>query len=373
MYNYPKYPAAIPTQTPVTGDLVDKIDDLDWLTADWFNAIKQELCAIMTELGATPKGAYANVAARLAAAISIAAPVSGDIIYHNGTSWIALAKGADGHVLTLAAGLPSWAAAGGGGFTFRTGDIILSFNLTAPDGWTDISTTYDDYFLRIQKDTPLTTGGSATHSHTLAEVNIPTHSHGVGSIAAAAEAAHTHGIGSIAAANENAHSHAIGTLANAAEAAHTHSISFASGTEAAHTHARGTFAVASGGAHTHTVSTSGDAGAGTSVLQSPTAFFNKATSSAGTHTHPLTGSSAAGSSHTHFVSGTSAAGASHTHTLSGAPGAGTAHTHSLSGSAGAGSSHTHALSGTTGTIGSTTAFSGDNVPVWLGVRCYQKN
>lgn len=43
---------------------------------------------------------------------------SGDIIYHNGTDNVRLAKGSDGQVLTLASGLPSWAAAGGGGSTY---------------------------------------------------------------------------------------------------------------------------------------------------------------------------------------------------------------------------------------------------------------
>lgn len=40
---------------------------------------------------------------------------SGDIIYFNGTNNVRLAKGSDGDVLTLASGLPSWAASGGGG------------------------------------------------------------------------------------------------------------------------------------------------------------------------------------------------------------------------------------------------------------------
>lgn len=42
-------------------------------------------------------------------------PADGDVIYRTGGSWALLAKGTDGHVLTLASGLPSWAAPGGGG------------------------------------------------------------------------------------------------------------------------------------------------------------------------------------------------------------------------------------------------------------------
>jgi len=45
---------------------------------------------------------------------SLSSVASGDIIYHNGSNWVNLAKGADGQVLTLASGLPSWAAGGGG-------------------------------------------------------------------------------------------------------------------------------------------------------------------------------------------------------------------------------------------------------------------
>ncbi len=41
--------------------------------------------------------------------IGIASQASGDILYFNGTAWVRLAKGTDGQVLTLAAGLPSWA------------------------------------------------------------------------------------------------------------------------------------------------------------------------------------------------------------------------------------------------------------------------
>ncbi len=47
-------------------------------------------------------------------------PASGDIIYRNGSSkWANLTKGTDGQVLTLAGGLPSWAAGGSGG-----GDLL---------------------------------------------------------------------------------------------------------------------------------------------------------------------------------------------------------------------------------------------------------
>lgn len=42
---------------------------------------------------------------------------AGDVLYHDGTEWLHLPKGADGQVLTLAAGIPSWATPSGGGLT----------------------------------------------------------------------------------------------------------------------------------------------------------------------------------------------------------------------------------------------------------------
>ena len=134
------------------------------------------------------------------------------------------------------------------------------------------------------------TGGAATHTHP------------VGTLAAATEAAHTHGIGSIAAANESAHTHAYGTLANASVQAgnHNHNINLTTSVTmnfnnvppftVGHTEFL---------EHQHTVS-------GLSDSTNPAA-----------HTHGISGSVAAGSAHTHTMSGTSAAGAAHTHTLSG--------------------------------------------------------
>jgi hypothetical protein len=40
----------------------------------------------------------------------IGSPASGDILYRGASDWARLAKGSDGNILTLASGLPSWAA-----------------------------------------------------------------------------------------------------------------------------------------------------------------------------------------------------------------------------------------------------------------------
>lgn len=46
--------------------------------------------------------------------IALGSDTAGDIMYYNGTDYIRLGVGSNGHVLTLSGGLPSWAAASGG-------------------------------------------------------------------------------------------------------------------------------------------------------------------------------------------------------------------------------------------------------------------
>jgi len=65
----------------------------------------------------------------------------------------------------------------------RSGDLLLSSSGTTPDGWSDVSATYADKFIRISA-TALSTGGSDTHSHgsatgshTLTTDEIPAHTH----------------------------------------------------------------------------------------------------------------------------------------------------------------------------------------------------
>jgi hypothetical protein len=59
--------------------------------------------------------------ATFAAGFAVGSDAAGDVLYHNGTSYVRLAKGDDDEVLTLASGVPSWVAAGGGGAWERIG------------------------------------------------------------------------------------------------------------------------------------------------------------------------------------------------------------------------------------------------------------
>ena len=63
------------------------------------------------------------------------------------------------------------------GWQFRSGDLLFSSNTTAPPGWTDVSTTYENKFIRISSGTPLETGGSDTHSHGAGSYALPQHIH----------------------------------------------------------------------------------------------------------------------------------------------------------------------------------------------------
>ena len=247
MYTPPKYPAAIPTQTPITGDLPDKVDDLDWLYADWFNAIKKELCAALTELGTNPKGSYADVAAAIAAAVKIAAPADGDIIVRTGGVWASLPKGADGKVLTLVSGIPSWQTAGGG--SIPAGLISIWHGLIAniPSGWVicDGNNGTPNLLDKFVKGVPTaatnpgTTGGESTV--TLDATKIPSHQHSISQ-----QAAHDHDISA-----SGTHQHTI-----SASGTHTHPIPLAVDVEESSTPATAANGIApgtsgAGGDHSH--------------------------------------------------------------------------------------------------------------------------
>lgn len=69
-YTPPKYPGEIPTYA----DIWPYVDDKDWMNQACWDALIKELRACLIELGVNPKGAYADVAARLTALSQAAIP-----------------------------------------------------------------------------------------------------------------------------------------------------------------------------------------------------------------------------------------------------------------------------------------------------------
>jgi hypothetical protein len=61
-----------------------------------------------------------------AAGFAVGSDAAGDVLYHNGTSYVRLAKGSDDEVLTLASGVPSWASSSTGDITGVTAGVGLS-------------------------------------------------------------------------------------------------------------------------------------------------------------------------------------------------------------------------------------------------------
>jgi hypothetical protein len=72
---------------------------------------------------------------------------------------------------------------------FQTGDWIISSVNTARTGWTNVSATYANKFMRISA-TPLSTGGA--DSVTLSANNLPEHNHPSGTLVNANNSGHTH-------------------------------------------------------------------------------------------------------------------------------------------------------------------------------------
>lgn len=261
-YVAPVYPATIPS----TSDLPDKTDDIDYYQAADLNNVKKELRAALIELGVNPKGAFADVAAAIAAALKIAAPAAGDTVYYNGSSWVALPKGSDGQVLTLAAGVPTWAAAGGG--SIPSGLIAMWHGLIAniPSGWkicdgNNGTPNLLGKFIRsvpTAATNPGTTGGNDSLS--IAEANLPSHQHSI-----PASGTHQH---TIAASGTHTHTVPLGADIETGDqfaGAVNNAGSNNSGAGGDHSHG-GT--VAAGGDHNHGGNT-GAIGSGTALDNRP--------------------------------------------------------------------------------------------------------
>jgi hypothetical protein len=68
--------------------------------------------------------------------IALGSDASGDVMYYSGSAWARLAKGSDDEILTLASGIPSWAAAAAGGGLQSMQVFTASATYTRPAGIT---------------------------------------------------------------------------------------------------------------------------------------------------------------------------------------------------------------------------------------------
>lgn len=167
------------------------------------------------------------------------------------------------------------------------------------------------------------TGGSNTV--TLAETNLPGHTHSV-SGTTASDGAHTH--------NVSGNTSTTG--------AHTHTLSGNTSNSGNHTHNGST---SNTGTHKHNL-TYQEGGGNATNRKVKSAFLDQsvtdsaAVGNAGAHSHNFT--TAAGGDHSHTLSGNAASAGDHSHTLSGTADSAGAHTHTFSttsGSTGGGTAH----------------------------------
>ena len=99
------------------------------------------------------------------AKIALGSDAAGDVMYYDGTNYVRLAKGSNGEVLTLASGVPSWAADStnvsstsvGGDVTGTVGNIQIASNTV---GISELNVTDGS------ADQVLKTNGSGTLSFT---------------------------------------------------------------------------------------------------------------------------------------------------------------------------------------------------------------
>lgn len=108
------------------------------------NAVRLDTGGAATDLFLTP----ASAAAKRIVALINSTLASGDVIYFDGTNFVRLAKGSNGDLLTLASGLPSWAAPSstGGIATIASGSFAAANSQVIA---TNIPATYAYLVLQI--------------------------------------------------------------------------------------------------------------------------------------------------------------------------------------------------------------------------------
>lgn len=153
-------------------------------------------------------------------------------------------------------------------------------------------------------------GAAGAETHTLTQGEMPAHTHGDGSLAAASDGNHSHTAdGTLTAASNGNHAHtADGTLTSASNGGHSHTLR-ATSVEANHQDPTGD------------ILANGKAGAET-YHDGPASddMHSSSITSDGAHTHDVTGSTNSAGAHTHDVTGSTNTAGAHTHDVTGATG-----------------------------------------------------
>jgi len=248
----------------------------------------------------------------------------------------------DGSGLTGIVSIPSGLIAmwSGTNANIPSGWVLCDGNNSTPD-------LTDRFVLgRSASSNTGSTGGSNTV--TLAEGNLPSHTHSVSITTDGAGAATP--AGNIS--NSGNHTHGSGNLAAAAGGDHSHNFNANTGNSGNHSHNGYT---SGAGAHAHNLTFSYANGSTTNRIFSTAAGsnynYNTTTDNNSNHSHNVATYGAGDHSH-NFNANTGNSG-NHTHSISGDTGGAGDHNHTFTGTAIG--NHTHSVSGTTGGTGSGSA------------------
>ena len=108
-----------------------------------------------------------NKLATFAGGFAVGSDAEGDMLYHNGTKYVRLARGSDNHVLTMDGNVPNWEAASGGSSAaddISTGDAAVNIVTTSGNITLDAQADDADIIFKVDDNgsavTALTLDGS---------------------------------------------------------------------------------------------------------------------------------------------------------------------------------------------------------------------
>tara|TARA_Y100000004_G_scaffold104372_2_gene117125 strand:- start:3807 stop:4985 length:1179 start_codon:yes stop_codon:yes gene_type:complete len=225
-------------------------------------------------------------------------------------------------------------------------------NASIPSGWNlcDGNNSTPDLTDRFILGRPAATNTGASggaNTVTLAETNLPSHTHSI-SITTGGAGGHTPA-GNLS--NSGNHTHGDGNLATSNTGAHSHTLSGNTSNTGGHSHSGST---SNTGSHSHTVQTTRGQYSHQTYIQysqQKSYWTTASTSNTGSHSHNISTNNTG--NHSHNLSGNTSNTGNHSHNVNGNTGGAGDHTHTFTGTAVA--NHTHTVSGTTGGTGSGSA------------------